>query len=902
MKIILVALIACLLGTVDLSLAAWDRNFIAVNYKGFPKSTAEIDQDLALLGPHFGYIRTYNSLFGAGSPENAVAGRVAAYNKAHPSTPIKVALGVALTPGNQTASRAELDQAIANAKAYPSAVNAVVVGNENLGNIPEAQLIGYINYAKEKLRGTGVAVTTCQTWGVLYGHPDLVKACTSYALANIYPYFDGPGYQGGNPAKAGADTLKNWQSRFLAAYKQLNDKYRGKIRIGETGWPSGGSQVLIDGHYTGIPTQTAALPNEQTYIEQYAAWASAHKLFTYLFSSFDEPYKTGEPGNVGPHWGLYTTTSQAKWTLGHLPGVSAGTTLWLGTDSPYGELAFSGGVLQIIDPQTYWGNGFDITAGTTSTLDNGGNVLTHTGALSGSGNLIHTGAGTTRHRGDGSGFSGTYTVAAGTLNLSNTLGAVGAACTVMVQPGGVLTGTGPLVGSLTNQGTVNPGNSPGTLNIVGSYTQTAAATLVAEIASANNYDRINVTGVPGTASLAGTFAPTLLGGYRPSRNQVFTGVITSTSGLTGSFNTITNQQLTPVLAWQPRYLPTSFDLAAWPDFTNPGLPLNANQVNVGARLNEMNPTATGDLARVLDSMAQLPTGRAVAAAYQQLSPDKAGALPALSLAGSTMQWRSLANRLSYQRWRQESAPSLAGGRGGSLNLAYNSLAGLMLAYNGGDPGGLVSGTRPEPGDSGSWGVYTDFVATLGSQGSSANQTGYNFDIFGFTGGADYRLREDLLLGVGSGYYHTSASYTGSGGSAQVNSIPFYVYAAYTPGAFYALGSVGYTLNLYDLNRNLTFGGLSRTANGSVDGSQCNAALETGYDLKFSGTILTPAATLFYTRAWVGGFSETGAGALNLHLNSQSADSLQSGLGMRVTRPFKTQKCRGAAPGLCLLPA
>ena len=114
----------------------------------------------------------------------------------------------------------------------------------------------------------------------------------------------------------------------------------------------------------------------------------------------------------------------------------------------------------------------------------------------------------------------------------------------------------------------------------------------------------------------------------------------------------------------------------------------------------------------------------------------------------------------------------------------------------------------------------------------ANQTGYHFDIFGFIGGADYRLRDDLLLGVGSGYYHTSVSYDASGGSAGISSIPFFAYAAYTPGAFYAMGSLGYTLNLYDLNRNLTFGGISRTANGSVDGNQFNAALETGYDLKF----------------------------------------------------------------------
>jgi outer membrane autotransporter protein len=887
MKRILVALLACLLSSVDLSLAAWDRNFIAVNYKGFPQSIAEIDSDLALLGPHFGYIRTYNSLFGAASPENAVAGRVAAYNLAHPSTPIKVALGVALTPGNLTASQSELDQAIANAKAYTSAVNAVVVGNENLGNFTEAQLIGYINYAKAKLSGTGVAVTTCQTWGVLAGHPDLVNACSSYALANIYPYWDGPGYQGGTAAKAGADTLKNWQSRFLSDYNQLVAKYGvGKIRIGETGWPSAGSQVSMNGHYTGIPSQTSALPNEQTYIEQYAAWASAHKLFTYLFSSFDEPEKV-EPGGVGPHWGLYTTTSRAKWTLGQLPAVNAGTTLWLGTDSPYGDLAFLGGTLQIIDPQTSWPNGFDITADTTSTLDNAGNSLTHTGTVSGRGNLIHTGVGTTSHQGDGSGFSGTYTVAAGTLNLSSTLGTVGVGCTVVVNPGAALGGTGPLIGSLTNRGLVNPGASPGTLNVVGSYTQMAGATFVVEIAAPDNYDRISVTGVPGTASLAGAISPTLLAGFKPARNQVFPGVITATGGLTGTFDTLTSQQLTPILFWQPRYLPTSFDLAAWPDFANPGLPLTSNQSKVGLMLNVINSSATGDLAGMLDTIAQLPTRSAVANAFQQLSPDLAGALPALSLAGAMMQWRSLSNRLSYQRWRQGSPPSLTGRGFGSFNLSYSRPEGLMLAYNGADLGGLVSGASSAPQDSGLWGLYADFVATLGSRDSSANQTGYNFDIFGFTCGADYRLRDDLLLGVGSGYYHTSASYQNSAGAAQVNSIPFYTYAAYIPGNFYAMGSVGYTLNLYGLNRNLTFG--NRTANGSANGSQVNAAVETGYDLKLQKIILTPAATLFYTRAWVPSFTETGADSLNLHVNSQNADSLQSGLGARLSCPFKIKE-------------
>jgi outer membrane autotransporter protein len=881
---IFLALMIIFFSLADLSVADWDRNFIGINYKGFPASTSEIDADLALLGPRFGYIRTYNSLFGPSSPENAVAGRVAAYDLTHPSTPIKVALGVALTPGDPTDSKKELCQAIANAKTYSSVVNAVVVGNENLGNISETDLINYINYAKTQLSGTGVTVTTCQTWGVLYGHPNLVNACTSYVLANIYPYWDGPGYNGGDPTKAGADTLKNWQARFLADYNQLIAKYGAvKIRIGETGWPSGGSQVLIDGHYTGIPSQTAALPNEQTYVEQYGAWAASQSIFTYLFSSFDEAWKTGEPGNVGPYWGIYTADSQPKWTFGQLPSVSAGTTLWLGTDSPYGDLTFSGGTLQIIDPQTIWPNSFNTLAGTTSTLDTAGNYLTLTGTLNGSGNLTQTGGGTVILLGNGAGFSGAYIINAGALNLSNTLGAVSTPCNVVVNSGGFLSGTGTVVGSLTNSGTVSPGNSPGTLNVMGSYTQTGSGTLRAEIASPSNYDIINVTGAPGTASLAGAIAPTLLNGYQPRGNQVFPGVVTAAGGVSGSFSSIINQQFTPTLFWQTRYNPNSVDLWVQRNYTNSGLGLNSNQQGVGTMLNGLAGSASGDLDNVLNAIDYLPDSGSVQNAFKQISPEKAGALASLGFIGATFQMRNLATRTTNLRFVQGEGSSLLSG--GGLSCNYSKLDGLMLAYNGASLSNLFSARKEFQAPEGRWGVYVDGGAAFGSQHSSVNQTGYNFTLGGFTLGADYRLRDNLLVGLATGYSNTSSGFYGSGGSVNVNTVPFNAYAAYFPGSLYAYGSLGYALNLYDLKRGINFGGLARSASSSTTGNQFNLYGENGYDLKLSRFILTPSATLAYSGLWVNGLTETGAGALNLKVGPQSANSVQTGVGSRVTVPL-----------------
>ena len=58
---------------------------------------------------------------------------------------------------------------------------------------------------------------------------------------------------------------------------------------------------------------------------------------------------------------------------------------------------------------------------------------------------------------------------------------------------GVLGGNGTFVGTVTNNGIVAPGNSIGTLNVVGSYTQAAGSTYQVETNVAGQADRINVT-------------------------------------------------------------------------------------------------------------------------------------------------------------------------------------------------------------------------------------------------------------------------------------------------------------------------------------------------------------------------------------------------------------------------
>ena len=92
------------------------------------------------------------------------------------------------------------------------------------------------------------------------------------------------------------------------------------------------------------------------------------------------------------------------------------------------------------------------------------------------------------------------------------------------EPSGSLSGSGTLDVSealFLNDGTVNPGSSPGTLSITGNYPQSGGARLNIELGGTTpdtEYDRIVATG---NAQLGGTLNIALTNGFVPEANQSF---------------------------------------------------------------------------------------------------------------------------------------------------------------------------------------------------------------------------------------------------------------------------------------------------------------------------------------------------------------------------------------------
>ncbi|MBV8176224.1 MAG: autotransporter-associated beta strand repeat-containing protein, partial [Verrucomicrobia bacterium] len=214
------------------------------------------------------------------------------------------------------------------------------------------------------------------------------------------------------------------------------------------------------------------------------------------------------------------------------------------------QLTKSGtGVLTLTGANTYTG-GTTISSGTLQ-LGNGGTTgsiagnvtnngvlafdrsdsVTFGGVISGTGNVVQMGAGTLTLPGTNT-YTGTTSVNAGSLIVN---GSIASALTV-VNPGGFLGGHGTIGGNLINNGTVGQINSPGTLTVLGNYTQTDGGVLRIGIAGVGQNDLLAVNG---HATLGGALQLTRLGSFtlQPGNQITF---LTAKNGVSGTFSNTQN--------------------------------------------------------------------------------------------------------------------------------------------------------------------------------------------------------------------------------------------------------------------------------------------------------------------------------------------------------------------------
>ena len=233
--------------------------------------------------------------------------------------------------------------------------------------------------------------------------------------------------------------------------------------------------------------------------------------------------------------------------------------------------------------------------------------------------------------------NGPTSIAQGTLAMNGSI----TTTDLIVQFGAWLKGNGVIFGNVINNGTLAPGNSPGTLTINGNFTQSSSGTLEIEVASLTNFDRLLVSG---NASLAGRLNVLSFGGFNLQYGQQF--AFLQAGSITGDFDSIT---MPNPGVFRGRFLadegtgilivaPTSYTLVAE----------TQNQTNVAKALDSFISAKSGDREAVSIAL-DIQTADQYPAAFEAIAPGFYESLTDTTIELAVSQSQMVAQRLSAVR-------------------------------------------------------------------------------------------------------------------------------------------------------------------------------------------------------------------------------------------------------------
>ncbi len=181
------------------------------------------------------------------------------------------------------------------------------------------------------------------------------------------------------------------------------------------------------------------------------------------------------------------------------------------------------------------------------------------------------------------------------------------------------------------------------------------------------------------------------------------------------------------------------------------------------------------------------------------------------------------------------------------------------------------------------GFLTNKGAWIKPVGSWAHQkqldgtSGYSADSYGLIGGVDGNVSDNSSAGFALSYMNVSVDGrdTAAGSHATIDAFQGIAYGSYTPRSM-ADVEVNWQADL-GINRNTghrDIGFLARTAHASYDSYTGHLGLGLARAVRFSdSTTVIPSIRADYSYIRDGGYTETGAGALNLKVDSNSNDAL-----------------------------
>lgn len=484
-------------------------------------------------------------------------------------------------------------------------------------------------------------------------------------------------------------------------------------------------------------------------------------------------------------------------------------------------------------------------------------------------------------------FSITGAAAVNTTIAANSGATFQAPNGINVNAGGLLSGDGGTFSTnlvnINTGGRLAPGNSPGTLNIMGDLALNGGE-LVFEIAG-NQPGEFDVLNVDGNLDLnSGIVSVDVLNGFNPE-GQSF-DVLTATGAFTqnaavdfvslgaGPDFSFTTRDVAGVTVGSVDFL--AFDIGGLPT-------LNINQQALGQHLDDLCPQIES-LANPTPAQLDLDlrcggirnganSEAAVQTALDAISPDDIFGTYHQLLSFTTIQHGNLTRRLNGLR----SGATRINLRNINIQTDDVKVSGENLQ----DVAENLIGDRNDR-----WGVFSDGRINFGDQDESGTVPGFDFDTISFTVGTDYRIKDNLVVGAAFGYNRVDADFE-SGGGVEIDAFSLSLFGSYFSGSsFYIDALASYGLSDVDTARDIRyqdlFGPVDREATGSTDSNQFTAGLGSGYDFNKGRWVFGPHIGLNFSEVIVDAYDEEGAQGLNLSLPETGVRSLTANAGLHLS--------------------
>jgi len=728
--------------------------------------------------------------------------------------------GVTVSGGTQTLSGANV---FGGAATIASDATLALAGGGTIATASKVENNGTFDISASS---AGVSIQT------LLGNGQIKLGDNTLTLTNAGDRFDGAiSGNGGLAITAGRETLTG------------ESTYLGGTRI------SNALVTISRGDALGDVSGTLTLANAQLDIS--AGFNSSRNVALESTSIINS--KTNTLGLSGTVSGEGTLLAQGGGRI-NLTGVNSyagGTTITGGTIvgvNADAALGAASGAVRILDGQLLLlgdlTSSRDFYVGKTSTIEAAGYVMNLSGPIY------------LESLGWKKLATGSATLTGGSWSMTQTMLTAGATV--------VFSGVGTIAQSATVNGTLKPGNSPGTMAFEQDLTLGASANLAIAIdgrgtgAGAGNYSSISVGK---KLVVDGTLSPILRGisgsannTYTPDIGQSFV-VASAHDGVTGSFKAL--QQPTSGLLNGSRfdalYSADAVTLYAVPIHYNQlaplGISLTTNQEATGHSLDALRP-APGVRANtsVSDALRHI---------YGLRSSQIATQLDHLSATGYG---DALLTAIDAVRSTDNSVEEQMNVRQGMVAVTENAVAkdGEVTYWMAGNSGNL--------------------------RAENPGQTRFNSDRTGVVLGIDKQLYTGIVVGATVSYSNDKVHSPEIGSYVKTDAISVGGYMSWKDENLYFNNRVTVSHFDYDATRDLN--AITAKAQGKGKGWGLSGNSTAGYRYNVGGIFAMPEAGADIQLATRDGLTEAQGGAVSLVVNSDTQTSLRGKLGLRLEASTK----------------